>query len=609
MALVIERNQFDLEVEGLTSQRMVGVESYLGVGDLQNLEGLPTTRQLVTDGGARRHLVDRDSDNALLGPLAVGIDRLDPNVDHLAKLHSLNTRIEAGDRLAGPDDERERLTAGARRIEDLAAVERTHVMHGNCITRSHHPTRISGEGCRGGGRRRGRCVGRRRSLRWCGSVRSSGLICAAVSAGGGRENEYRRDRQGASNGKGQWTDSGKRERTEPNDSPALYRPGVTAPGSVSSQVHRHIEDKEPPPVPTFRPDLEAIPIYVPGRPIDEIARELGITDIVKVASNEHPEPCFPEVQAAIAAAATAVNRYPEDTSHHLVNALANKFSVSPEHIWMGAGSSQLLGCIALAFGGPNTSAVFAEPSFVLYPIGTAVAGAEPIAVPTDDLLRHDLDAMAGAVRSTTTLVYICNPNNPTGTHVPAAALDAFVAEMPDRVLILVGRSVRRVRNRPGLRHRYFARSRTRQRRCLENLLQGVRTCWSSHRLCDRPTADVAQAPQVSAPLLGEFGSSGGRVGGLALRRSSRRTGQDKLRRQRGHREGPRATRAGVRAQPDQLRAVRAVQSAPAEIAAAMLEDGVIVRPMGPWIRVSVGTTDENKRFVTALDRATSALSA
>lgn len=608
MALVIERNQFDLEVEGLTSQRMVGVESYLGVGDLQNLEGLPTTRQLVTDGGARRHLVDRDSDNALLGPLAVGIDRLDPNVDHLAKLHSLNTRIEAGDRLAGPDDERERLTAGARRIEDLAAVERTHVMHGNCITRSHHPTRISGEVCRGGGRRRGRCVGRRRSLRWCGSVRSSGLICAAVSAGGGRENEYRRDRQGASNGKGQWTDSGKRERTEPNDAPALYRPGVTAPGSVSSQVHRHIEDKEPPPVPTFRPDLEAIPIYVPGRPIDEIARELGITDIVKVASNEHPEPCFPEVQAAIAAAAAAVNRYPEDTSHHLVNALANKFSVSPEHIWMGAGSSQLLGCIALAFGGPNTSAVFAEPSFVLYPIGTAVAGAEPIAVPTDDLLRHDLDAMAGAVRSTTTLVYICNPNNPTGTHVPAAALDAFVAEMPDRVLILVDEAYAEYAT---ARDFATAISHALER---DNVVV-LRTFSKVYGLAGlRIGYAIGQPPTLRR--LRRFQppfsvSSVAQAGALeALRYDDRLV--ERVKTNSDAREGIEKAlgRRGLEFAPSQTNFVLFVpQSAPAEIAAAMLEDGVIVHPMGPWIRVSVGTTDENKRFVTALDRATSALSA
>ena len=190
-------------------------------------------------------------------------------------------------------------------------------------------------------------------------------------------------------------------------------------------------------MPRFRPDIETIPKYVPGKPIDEVSRELGISDIVKLASNEFPLPPFPEVQAAIADAAADVNRYPEDSSYFLTNALAEVLNVRPDHVWLGAGSTQLIRSVAAAVGAPGTSAVYAWPSFIGYRIATAMAGARAIEVPVDDAGRHDLDAMQSAIRDDTTLVYVCNPNNPTGTTVPDQELNTFIESVPKDVLVMV----------------------------------------------------------------------------------------------------------------------------------------------------------------------------
>ena len=359
-------------------------------------------------------------------------------------------------------------------------------------------------------------------------------------------------------------------------------------------------------MPTFRPELNSLPTYIPGRPIDEVARELGIADIVKVASNEHPEPPFPEVQATIAESAKGVNRYPEDSSHYLVRALAHRHGISPEHVWMGAGSSQLLGCIALAVGGAGTSAVYADPSFVMYPIATGVAGAEPIEVPTDDLLRLDLEAMARAVRDDTTVVYVCNPNNPTGTHVATAALDAFISRIPERVLIVVDEAYGEYASAPdyatSIPHA-IARNNVLVTRTFSKIygLAGLRVGYAIGQPSTLRTLRKVQPPfsvntvaQAAALTALEHDER------LEERIKTSAAGRDEI-------EAALAKR-GIEFAPSQANFVLFLPEAdPRDLETAMLEDGVIVRRLGPRIRVSVGTADENRRFVEALDRATRAL--
>lgn len=190
-------------------------------------------------------------------------------------------------------------------------------------------------------------------------------------------------------------------------------------------------------MPTYRSELDSIPRYTPGRPIVEVARELGIESVHKLASNECPTEPFPEVVEAIAAAGATVNRYPDSGQHELTNAIADHYDVDRSSIWVGAGSSEVLRCTALSVGGPGTSAVFAHPSFIMYRIATLVAHADPIPVPLDDRFDHDLNAMLAAITDTTTVVYICNPNNPTGGTRSGGDMRAFIEAVDESVTIII----------------------------------------------------------------------------------------------------------------------------------------------------------------------------
>lgn len=169
----------------------------------------------------------------------------------------------------------------------------------------------------------------------------------------------------------------------------------------------------------------------------EIAREFGIESISALASNEWPTGPFPEVLDAIAVAAAGVNRYPDNSTHDIRHALAAHHGVAPEEVWMGSGSSDLIRATALGVGGPGTSAIFPDPSFVLYALTTRIAGAEPVPVPLTADHQHDLAGMLGAIRDDTTLIYLCNPNNPTGRYLSGEEITAFLDEVPDSIVVLI----------------------------------------------------------------------------------------------------------------------------------------------------------------------------
>jgi histidinol-phosphate aminotransferase len=192
-------------------------------------------------------------------------------------------------------------------------------------------------------------------------------------------------------------------------------------------------------MPTYRPDLAAIDPYEPGLPIEEVARRYGLDParIVKLASNESPYGPFPEAVEAMAAAAAQANRYPDNEGYDLREALSRHVGVPSDAVWLGGGSSELLRTIALAVGGPGTNAVYAWPSFVIYRLGSMWALSERREVPLDGEHRHDLGAMKDAIDSNTTVVYVCNPNNPTGTHLPTDDVLEFVDSLPERITVVV----------------------------------------------------------------------------------------------------------------------------------------------------------------------------
>ena len=182
--------------------------------------------------------------------------------------------------------------------------------------------------------------------------------------------------------------------------------------------------------------VRAISPYQPGKPITELAREMGIPvdSIVKLASNENPLGMSPKARAAVIAAVAGVERYPDQFD--LSNALSERLGLPMERIVLGNGSNDVLDLAARAFLAPGRSSVFSRHAFAVYPLATMSAGGECIQVAAKDY-GHDLDAMLAAVRSDTRIVWIANPNNPTGTFLPSAELKAFLTALSQDVVVVL----------------------------------------------------------------------------------------------------------------------------------------------------------------------------
>ncbi len=187
--------------------------------------------------------------------------------------------------------------------------------------------------------------------------------------------------------------------------------------------------------------VSAIQPYVPGKPVEELERELGIRDSVKLASNENPLGPSPLVLKEIVndlkntRSSLSLNRYPDGNGYYLKQALSRRLSVSEDEIILGNGSNELIDIAARTFLQPGDEAVMAHPSFVVYPMATQAQGATAIQIPLKKY-THDLDAMADAITSSTKIVFIANPNNPTGTMNTKAEFERFMKRIPEGILVV-----------------------------------------------------------------------------------------------------------------------------------------------------------------------------
>lgn len=351
----------------------------------------------------------------------------------------------------------------------------------------------------------------------------------------------------------------------------------------------------------LNPSVAKVKPYVGGRPIEEVAREYGVAEIIKLASNESPTDPFPEVVAAIRDLAAGVNRYPDSNCYLLARDASQRLSVPEECLWFGAGSSEILGVIATSVGGPGTKAVMPWPSFAMYPISTLVGGGEPVYVALDEGHRLDLDALGAEVDPDTTVVYLCNPNNPTGTHLPARSVEAFISRVPAEVLVVVDeayseyatahdfatmipvalrqpnvvvlRTFSKIYGLAGLRIGYAI---------------GMPETLGHLRRAQRPFTVTALAQEAAREALRYPGR-------VEERRHENEMGRDLLVAGLGER--------GVPAVPSQANFVYFELGPDAErLNEELLHHGVIIRLAADgWARVSVGTEYENRRFLLAMD--------
>src|SRR3954466_6282217 len=185
------------------------------------------------------------------------------------------------------------------------------------------------------------------------------------------------------------------------------------------------------------PQLRDLPVYEPGKPIEETARELGVQadEIIKLASNENPLGPSPRALAAMQAALEAANLYPDGGGFYLREALSTKLGLGRDHIILGAGSNEIIEFFGHAFLDRDDEIVTSEHAFVVYKLVAAVFGARTIEVPSPDLC-HDLDGILAAVTTKTRLVFIANPNNPTGTLLAQEKIDRFMERVPPHVVVV-----------------------------------------------------------------------------------------------------------------------------------------------------------------------------
>lgn len=182
--------------------------------------------------------------------------------------------------------------------------------------------------------------------------------------------------------------------------------------------------------------VQGLSPYQAGKPIEELERELGITNIVKLASNENPLGPSAAVIAACEKAARDITRYPDANGFELKRSIADKFGLQLNQLTLGCGSNDVLDLVARTFLTAGTSAVFSQYAFIVYPIATQACGARAIVTPAQDW-GHDLDAMLAAIAADTRVVFIANPNNPTGTSLTKTQLQNFLRKVPENVVVVL----------------------------------------------------------------------------------------------------------------------------------------------------------------------------
>lgn len=343
--------------------------------------------------------------------------------------------------------------------------------------------------------------------------------------------------------------------------------------------------------------------YKPGKPLEELERELGVTNAIKLASNENPLGPSPKVVEAVANAAKGLNFYPDGAAFALRSALAERHGVPLEEVVLGNGSNELIDLACRTFPDAGDHCVFGKPSFVCYWLGCTAAGVDYTEVPLKENLHWDLEAMAAAVTEKTKLLFLANPNNPTGSYVGRAELEAFLKAVPERVVVVMDEAYY------GLADAEDYASGLDLRHTRERLLV-FRTFSKTHGIAGlRVGYAVGPAPLVDAlnrmrapfnvNLLGQIGAL------AALKDEAHVERYIAMNRTERTRVSRALTELGLSVAPSQANFVLVRFERPGvEVYDALLRDGVIVRPMPPPIetslRITIGTPEQNDRMLAAV---------
>ena len=350
--------------------------------------------------------------------------------------------------------------------------------------------------------------------------------------------------------------------------------------------------------------VRSIAPYQPGKPISELAREMGLEEasIIKLASNENPRGIGPRTRAAIEAALGDIACYSDGNGYDLKAALSRRYGGDMGAIVLGNGSNDVLELVALAFLGPGRSAVYAQHCFAVYPLATQARGARGIAVPAKNY-GHDLEAMLSAIDDETYVVWVANPNNPTGTMLRPAELESFLKRVPERVIVVVdeayneylspelkGETVKWLKRHPNLVvTRTFSKAYG---------LAGLRV---GYALAHPSVADVMN--RVRQPFNVNSIALAAATAALDDMEFVARSFAENLNGLRQIEEG--ASKLGLEWIPSYGNFITVRVGKANEVFRRLLKRGVIVRPVAGYqlpehLRITIGTAQENERLLSAL---------
>ena len=348
-------------------------------------------------------------------------------------------------------------------------------------------------------------------------------------------------------------------------------------------------------------NIASLSPYVPGKPIEELQRELGLARVIKLASNENPLGPSPKALAALSDGTATLHRYPDGGAFRLREALADRWKVAPDQIILGNGSDEILGLLTRTFLAPDDEAVMADQTFVIYKMEVIAAHGKPVIIPLKQW-RHNLQAMADAITDRTRLLFLCNPNNPTGTMVSADEVEHLLSRIPKHVVVvfdeayfeyvrshqfpdsmtyvkqgrnvIVLRTFSKIYGLAGLRIGYGVTTGE-----ITNFLNRVRPPFNANSLAQR----------AALAALGDDEH-------VARSRSVNEVGMEQM--VKG------LSTLGFAPIPSEANFIYVdVGRDGRMLFEAMLREGIIVRHIeGPMVRVTIGLEEENREFLAALKR-------
>jgi len=350
------------------------------------------------------------------------------------------------------------------------------------------------------------------------------------------------------------------------------------------------------------PQLHDLAVYEPGKPIEETARELGVDPsiIIKLASNENPLGPSPRALPAMRAALEHAHLYPDGSGFYLRNAIATKLKVTPENVILGNGSNEVIEFLGHAFLNPGDDVITSQYAFIVYKLLATAFGVRTIETPSPDY-QHDLDATLDAVTSKTRLIFIPNPNNPTGTLIPQRAIESFMLRVPDSIVVVFDEAYFEFLDDPPETLRFVRDGRNVIVLRTFSKIHGLAGLRIGYAIASRDITEVLHKTRqpFNVNSIAQAGAIGALDDEAHLRETKRVIDEGRAYLQEQF------TKMQIPFVPAVANFVMVNVGDGCAVFQKLLQRKIIVRPLKgyglpEWVRISVGTMEENKKLIAAV---------